>query len=175
MNFGLRLVIFACVRLIVPASFTEKNILSPLNCLTSLWKISWPYLCAGSISELSILSPGSICVSLCHFHTVLTRPLPTMLSDKVRTWKEGIQGIHLSGGECGIQRGAVIFLGLLLVTSLLILFMVLLWTLIPMRTGHEEKEARTLRELLKGQLVLPRLLNHAQNCLNNVFINLSKK
>ena len=31
----------------------------------------------------------------------------------------------------------------------------------PMRTGHEEKEARTLRELLKG-LVLPRLLNHAQ-------------
>ena len=53
-------------------------------------------------------------------------PLPPMLSDKVRTWKEGIQGIHLSGGECGIQRGAVIFLGLLLVTSLLILFMVLL-------------------------------------------------
>ena len=41
--------------------------------------------------------------------------------------------------------------------------------------SHEEKEARTLRELLKGQLVLPRLLNHAQNCLNNVFINLSKK
>ena len=28
--------------------------------------------------------------------------------------------------------------------------------------SHEEKEARTLRELLKGQLVLPRLLNHTQ-------------
>ena len=41
--------------------------------------------------------------------------------------------------------------------------------------SHEEKEARTLRKLLKGQLVLPRLLNHAQNCLNNVFINLNKK
>ena len=41
--------------------------------------------------------------------------------------------------------------------------------------SHEEKETRTLWELLKGQLVLPRLLNHAQNCLNNVFINLSKK
>ena len=55
----------------------------------------------------------------------MPRPLPTMLSDKVRTWKEGIQGIHLSGGERGIQRGAVTSLGLLLVTSLL-LFMVLL-------------------------------------------------
>ena len=53
-------------------------------------------------------------------------PPPTMLSDKVQTWKEGIQGIHLPGGERGIQRGVVIFLGLLLVTSLLILFMVLL-------------------------------------------------
>ena len=28
--------------------------------------------------------------------------------------------------------------------------------------SHEEKEARTLRELLKGQLVLPRLLNYTQ-------------
>ena len=40
------------------------------------------------------------------------RPLPTMLSDKVRTWKEGIQGIHLSGGERGIQRGGGNFPGI---------------------------------------------------------------
>ena len=70
----------------------------------------------GSSSALRVVLGGQ----------ALPRPLPTMLSDKVRTWKEGIQGIHLSGAERGIQRGAVIFLGLLLVTSLLILFMVLL-------------------------------------------------
>ena len=69
---------------------------------------------------------------------ILPRPLPTMLSDKVRTWKEGIHGVHLSGGERGTQRGAAVFLGLLLVTSLLILFTVLLWTLIPMRRKRLE-------------------------------------
>ncbi|KAF6125496.1 hypothetical protein HJG60_009927 [Phyllostomus discolor] len=98
-----------------------------------------------------------------------------MLSDKVRMWKEGIQGIHLPGRECGIQRGVVIFLGIALNN-----FLADINHGLTLRTGHEEKEAQSesisnFERNSEGTTSSLQTIESYPNCLNKVFINLSKK